>query len=120
MKKLMLVFGLFAFVAIAGASAQCAKSSASCCAKKSSTSASTTAVAGDDMIKKVANTSEAKPACCAKGGDAKSCKKDAPSCHGGSAKVTDAVAPAAANKMDAKVVRQVVPISTTATANEKK
>ncbi len=119
MKKLMLVIGFFTFVAMAGASAQCAKSSAACCAKKSSTSASTTAVSGGEMVKKVGVTSESKPACCAKGSDAKSCKKDAPSCHGGSSKVTD-VAPAASNKLEAKVVRQAVPASTTATANEKK
>ena len=116
MKKLILVFGLFAFVAIAGASAQCAKSSASCCAKKSSTSTSTTAVGSGEMVKKVGITSEAKPACCAKGGDAKSCKKEASACQG-SSKVTNVLAPATSNKMEANVVRQAVPATT---ANEKK
>jgi hypothetical protein len=65
MKKLLLSFGFMAFVAIAGASAQCAKSSASCCAKKSSTTAAAATQEGSDaMVKKVANTSETKS--CAK------------------------------------------------------
>ena len=76
MKKLMLLLSFFTFVAIAGVNAQCSKAASACCAKKSSTSASTTAVSGDAMVKKVANTSETKAACCAKG-EAKSCKKEA-------------------------------------------
>jgi hypothetical protein len=117
MKKLMLVFGIFAFVAVAGASAQCTKSASACCAKKSSTTSASTAVGSGEMVKKVANTSETKAACCAKGSEAKSCKKDASACHGGTSKVTDAAAPA--NKSAVKIVRQEENASTT-TANDEK
>ncbi|MFZ4542424.1 MAG: hypothetical protein ACOYOA_00095 [Saprospiraceae bacterium] len=102
MKKIMLMLSFFAFISIINVSAQSCASKKSCCAKKTETSStSTSAVSSDDVVKKVANTSEAK-ACCAKG-DKKSCsKKEASSCHG-AGKMSDATVPSDA--MQIKTVK---------------
>ncbi len=78
MKKLMII-AFLSFVGIAGVSAQacCAKKTASCA--KSETTSATTQVAGDGMVRKVANTTEAAPASCVKAAGTKAacCSKTA-------------------------------------------
>jgi hypothetical protein len=97
MKKLMII-AFLSFVGIAGVSAQacCAKKTASCA--KSETTSATTQVAGDGMVRKVANTTEAAPAACAKGAKAACCSKTAgaKACAGkeGDARTTSTPAPA--------------------------
>ncbi len=102
MKKLMMLFVFAAFAALTNVNAQscCAKKSASC--TKSETS-STTSVAGESMVKKVANTTtesgtKAK-ACCSKA-SGKSCA--------GESRTTDATTPK----------KEAIKVSATAAANE--
>ena len=101
MKKLMMLFVFAAFAALTNVNAQscCAKKSASCA--KSETS-STTSVAGESMVKKVANTTEGgtkAKACCSKA-SGKSCA--------GESRTTDATAPK----------KEAIKVSATAAANE--
>ena len=89
MKKLMMLFVFAAFASLTNVNAQscCTKKSASCA--KSETS-STTQVAGESMVRKVANTTEEKASCT----KAKACcsKTSGKSCAGES-RTTDATAP---------------------------
>lgn len=87
MKKLIMMFAFLSFAAIAGVNAQsCHKGEGkACCAKKAegTSSTSSTQVAGEEMVKKTANTTEctkgaAGKACCAKG--TASCSKDKAAC----------------------------------------
>ena len=116
MKKLMLMLGFFAFVSIVNVSAQsCSSSKKARCAKKTETSSASTTAAttgSEDMVKKVACTSEAK-ACCSKG-DKKSCaKKESGSCGG---KMSDATVPSDA--MQIKTVKAAEEMKAP-TANQK-
>lgn len=112
MKKLVLAFSFFAFVAIAGANAQSCQGTAkaegkSCCAKKAGASTAAASISIDDaMVKKVAETKE-----CSKGEAKACCKKDAAgaSCSKGTARVTDAapVAPKSDMRLEKAPVKVV-------------
>lgn len=110
MKKLMMLFVFASFAALTNVNAQscCAKKTASC--TKSEASTSTTQVAGEAMVKKVANTTEEKAgcakakACCSKPGAGKSCAGESRTTDATTAprkeavKVSTVAAPVAANE----------------------
>jgi hypothetical protein len=109
MKKLLMLFVFASFAALTNVNAQscCAKKTASC--TKSETSSATTQVAGEAMVRKVANTTEEKASCT----KAKACcsKPSGKSCAG-EGKTTDVTAP----RTEAVKVSSVV--APAATANE--